>query len=78
MGISTWTFLLMELGSMSTCTILACGANSESLPVTGHRNGLHRNEDVGLGDRHVGAVSAVHPQHAHPQGVVPGEAAQSP
>ena len=34
MGMSTTTFLLMDVGSMSMCIIFAYGANSSILPVT--------------------------------------------
>jgi len=38
MGMSTGTFFWMDVGSMSTWTILACGANSSIYPDTRSSN----------------------------------------
>ena len=56
------------------------GVGSELRQLAGHpvvEPGPHRDEDVGLGHGHIGAVGAVHAQHPHPQGVVAGESAQA-
>ncbi len=76
MGTCTATFLLISAGSTSMW--MKDGLGSEVLQPPGDpvvEPGAHRYEQVGLADRVVGVLRAVHAQHAHGQMMVFGEAA---
>ena len=70
MATSGRRILPISAGSMSACTIWACGAKNCRLPVTRSSNRApERDDHVGLLQRGHGRVHAVHARHAQGQRV---------